>query len=336
MERLLKKLCSLNGTSGREEKVRNFIIENIKDHCEYTVDKTGNIICLKKGKLTSDKRIMLDAHMDEVGFIVTYITDDGFLKFDTVGGIDVSVIMTRKVVFDNGVTGVVSSKPIHLLSADESKKMPKTEDLFIDIGSTSKQDAERYVKKGDTAVFCSEYTNIENRILSKAIDDRAGCAVLIKLLQSDALYDFYATFSWGEEIGCRGAKTATFEINPDYAIVLEATTASDILGVDEDKTVCKLGKGVAVSFMDRSTLYDKELFDLSLRLAEENGIPCQVKSAVAGGNNSGAIHQSRTGVKTIALSVPCRYIHSASSVADLDDIAAAYNLAKVMLREIAK
>lgn len=336
MEQLLKKLCSLNGTSGREDKVKQFIIENIKEYCEVKQDKNGNLICFKKGKFNSEKKVMVDAHMDEVGFIVTSVTDDGFLKFETVGGIDVSVIMARQVVFENGLIGVVSSKPIHLLTAEECKKMPKVSDLFIDIGATSKEDALSRISLGDTAVFYSEYLNIGDKIMSKALDDRVGCAVLIKLLQAESMYDFYATFTWGEEVGLRGAKTAAFSVNPDYALVLEATTAADLDGVSENEKVCSVNEGVVISFMDKSTLYDKELYDLAIITAKENNIKFQIKSAVAGGNNSGAIHLSREGVKTLALSLPCRYIHSPYSVGSLKDIESIYALAKAMIKEICK
>lgn len=336
MEQLLKKLCSLNGTSGREQKVREFIIENVKNYCTVKVDNCGNIICLKKGKFNSENQLMIDAHMDEVGFIVTSICEDGFIKFETVGGIDPSVVLARRVVFQNGTVGVISSKPIHLLSAEERKKMPEISNMYIDIGANSKEDAEKYIALGDTAVFQTEYLNMGNKFLSKAIDNRVGCAILIKLLQEESMYDYYATFTWGEEIGLRGAKTATYTVNPKYAIVLEATTASDLAGVPASSKVCELNGGAVISFMDKATLYDKDLFNLSVETAKLNNIKYQIKSAVAGGNNAGAIHQTRKGVKTLALSVPCRYIHSGSSVAALEDVFSVYNLAKQLIKELCK
>ena len=183
---------------------------------------------------------------------------------------------------------------------------------------------------GDRAVMCSEYREMGNKIKAKAIDDRAGCAILLSLITNDSDYDFYASFSVQEEVGLRGAKTAAFAADPDAAIVLEATTAADIADVDETHRVCVLGNGPAVSFMDRATVYDREYY----RAALESGIKCQPKSAVAGGNNSGAIHLSRGGVRTVAISVPCRYIHSSSCVADKEDIKNAERLAKYMLAGI--
>lgn len=329
---LLKKLCLLDGTSGDEGTIRDFIIGEIKDFCEYRIDNLGNIICFKKGKNTPDRKIMLDAHMDEVGLIITSVTGDGFLKFTTVGGIDPAVMISRKVKINGNINGVIGIKPVHLCHGDEGKKLPKTDALYIDIGAKDKEDALSKVSLGDTAVMCSDYVVSEDKILSKALDDRTGCAILVSLLKEEAEYDFYATFSTQEEVGLRGATVATYGVNPDFAIILEGTTAADIADVPNEKQVCELGKGAAVSFMDRSTLYDRELYNAAIN----SGIPCQSKRFVSGGNNAGAISLSREGVRTVSVSVPCRYIHSASSVADSRDITSAYNLAKYLLSGIAK
>ncbi len=329
MLKLLQKLCLLDGTSGNEGAVRDFIIGEIKDHCEYKIDNLGNIICFKKGKKESDKRLMLDAHMDEVGIIITSVTSDGFLKFDTVGGMDASVLMFKTVKIGD-VFGVISGKPVHLVSKDEAKKAPKIDSLHIDIGATSKEEALSLVNLGDTAVLQSDFTLMGENLKAKAIDDRIGCAVLITLLKENAEYDFWAVFSTQEEIGTRGARVATFSINPDYALVLEATTAADIAGVSNDKTVCNLGKGPAISFMDRATAYDRNLFNAAIN----SGLKVQIKRAVAGGNNSGAIHLSREGVRTLAISLPCRYIHSPSCVANINDMEDMLTLTKYMMNGI--
>ncbi len=324
---LLKQLCLIDATAGDEGSVRDFIINEIKDFCEYKIDNLGNIICFKKGKNSPLKKVMLDAHMDEVGLIITSVTDGGFLKFSTVGGIDVSALMFRKVKINGKINGVISGKPFHLLSVDSRKKLPSDSDLYIDIGAKDKADALDKISLGDRAVITSEFEILGGNVKSKALDDRIGCATLISLLKEDADYDFYATFTTGEEIGLRGAKVATFAVNPDSAIVLEGTPAADIADVPYEKSVCNLGSGVAVSFMDRSTVYDKEYYTAALG----SGIKCQVKRAVAGGNNSGSVHLSREGVRTIALSVPCRYIHTANSIANLSDIESQKDLAKYML-----
>ena len=317
MLELLKKLCRIPAVSGREDALRDFIINEIKGFAEYSADPSGNLICFKRGKKPAVKKIMVDAHMDEVGIIASFITADGFVKFQTVGGIDPAVMLARKVVFENGVVGVVGMKPVHLLSADEKKKMPDVDSLYIDIGATSKEEAEALISVGDTAVFFSEPTLLgESSLLARGIDDRAGVALLISLLKSDAEYDFYATFTVQEEVGLRGAKTAAYGVSPDAAVILESTTAADLYGVSEDKKVCALGKGPAISFMDRSTLYNKKLFDFA------NAIPVrhQVKELVSGGNNAGAVHLSKSGVPTLTVSLPTRYIHSPSCVANINDL----------------
>ena len=326
---ILRELTALDGVSGEEDAVRNYIISKIDGHCEYKIDPLGSIIAFKKGKKTSVKKLMVDAHTDEVGLIVTSVTSDGFLGFSAVGGIDTAVLMFRRVRIGN-INGVITGKPIHLISAAERKKLPKEDSLYIDIGASSKEEALKLVRIGDRAVICGEYAEMGNKIKAKAIDDRAGCAILISLLTKDSDYDFYATFSVQEEVGLRGAKAATFTVAPDSAIVLEATTAADIAGVEDSKRVCVLGEGPAVSFMDRATVYDRAYFDAAL----SSGIKCQAKAAVAGGNNSGSVHLSRGGVRTLAISVPCRYLHSPSCVADKEDIENAARLAEYMIKGI--
>ena len=330
MIELLKKLCSLDGTSGDEYSVRDFIISQIDGFCEWKTDNLGNIIVFKKGRKTSYKKLMIDAHMDEVGLIITNATAEGFLKFKTIGGIDTAALMFRRVKINGDIYGVISGKPVHLIGKDERKKLPDSDTLYIDMGASSKEEALKLVSLGDRAVICGEFQETGDKIISKAIDDRVGCATLIELIRNDSEYDFYASFSVQEEVGLRGAKTATFGIAPQFAVVLEATTASDIADVSEEKFVCELGKGAAVSFMDGATAYDRELYKAALA----SGINSQPKRAVAGGNNSGAVHLSREGVRTIALSVPCRYIHSASSVADAEDMENLVKLAKYMINYI--
>ena len=331
MTELLRKLCMTDGTSGDEGAVRDFVISQIKDFCEYSVDALGNIIAFKKGKKAASKKVLLDAHLDEVGLIITHIEANGFLRFKTVGGIDTSVLMFRRVLINGKTVGVIGGKPVHLCNGDERKKLPEDDRLYIDIGATSADEARKTVTEGDCAIMCSDFTVSGDKILSKALDDRIGCAIIIDLLKSDAEYDFYASFSVQEEVGLRGARVAAYTVDPDSAIVIEGTTAADIADVADNKKVCILGNGVAVSFMDGATSYDREYYKAAL----SSGIACQSKCAVTGGNNSGAIHLSRGGVRTLALSVPCRYIHSAGSVADIRDIESCRDLARYMLNKIA-
>ncbi len=330
MVELLEKLCCLDGTSGDEDAVREFIISQIDGFCEYKTDNLGNIICFKKGKKQPIKKVMVDAHMDEVGLIISSVTEDGFLKFKTVGGIDVSTLLFRRVKIGGKINGVICGKPIHLVNSEQRKKLPKADSLYIDIGAKTKQEALLMVSLGDRAIVQSEFKVSGDIIKAKAIDDRVGCAVIIKLLQYEAEYDFYASFSVQEEIGLRGAKTAAYGINPDSALVLDATTAADIAGVSEDKSVCNLAKGAVVSFMDKATAYDKKYYNAAIN----SGIICQPKRAVAGGNNGGSVHLSREGVRTLAMSLPCRYIHSSSCVANLNDVQSLFDLTQYMLTGI--
>lgn len=336
MSELLKTLCNLDAPSGREDSVRNFILREIGGHAAVRMDAAGNIIAEKKGAKRPRVKLMLDAHMDEVGFIVTYITEGGLLKFDTVGGISPSVVIGRRVIFDGAVIGVIGEKAVHLMTAEEKTKIPSFDHMYIDIGAKSREEAEQCLSRGDMAVFDTDFMRLgEHRIKAKAIDDRAGCAILLNMIRSELPYDMTFVFSVQEEVGLRGAATAAFAVEPQAAIVVEATTAADFNGVPPEKQVCRLGAGAAVSFMDGATLYDKKYYDAAFETAQSENILCQPKAAVAGGNNAGSIHKSRGGVRTLAVSIPCRYIHSASCVADLRDIEAADKLVRAMAEKIA-
>lgn len=334
---MLKTLCELNGTSGREEAVREFLIAHLPKDASYTVDALGNLIVEKRGANRAKNKVMLASHMDEVGLIITYITEDGFLRFACVGGIDSRALFGKAVkVGEQGVSGVIGGKAVHQLTKDEKNTVPEAEDLLIDIGARSKAEAESLVSLGDNAYFDSEYIEFgDGFIKSKAIDDRAGNLIMLEMLQSDLPYDMTFCFTVQEEIGTRGAAAVTDTVAPDYAIVLESTTASDLPDVSGYRQVCKTGGGAVVGFMDRGTVYDKSLYDLAFRLAKENGIPCQTKTMVAGGNDASAIHKTAGGVKTVAVSVPCRYIHSASCVAKKEDIDSVARLARVLSETLA-
>lgn len=334
MKELIKELCMLPGISGREDAVRDRIIELIKDYAEVKVDPVGNVIAFVRGEKRAVKKIMVDAHMDEVGFIITSVSKDGTLKFETVGGIETSALMFRRVILESGAVGVIGGKPIHLIDREDERKLPKADSLYIDIGAASKEDAEKKVCLGDFAVFDEGITDMGDCLLGKAIDDRAGCAAIIDIIRNKPEYDFYATFTTREEIGGT-AGCAAFGIEPDYGIVVESTTASDIRDVPDDRKVCRVGEGAVISFMDRTNLYDHELFKTALSVADKKGIKCQVKSVVAGGNNAGKIARSGQGVKAITVSVPCRYIHSAGSVAREDDIIAVRNMVASLIGEFA-
>jgi endoglucanase len=336
MKNMLKELCLINGVSGDENAVREYIIGKVKNLCEYRIDNLGNLICFKKGRKTPAKKLMIAAHMDEVGFIVTSVRSDGTLTFDAVGGVNTSVAIGRQVtVGKNLLSGVIGSGAVHNLSKEQREKAPKMSDLYIDIGAADKEETEKYINPGDCVYFDSQFVEFgENCVKSKAIDDRAGCAVMIKLMQEELEYDTYFVFNVQEEIGLRGSTVSAFSVQPDVAIVLEATTASDIDGVSGAKRVCALGNGPVVSYMDRSTMYDKELFRLAFDTAAAEGIACQTKTVIAGGNDSGAIHLSGKGVRTMAVSLPCRYLHSPSCVINYGDFEEMYKLVKALMKKV--
>lgn len=335
LKQLVQALCELDGPSGNEDAVRSFILEQITDTCEAQVDASGNILAFKKGAKPAAKKLMVDAHMDEVGVIVTGATESGLLRFDTVGGIEAEALLCKRVRFGN-ILGVIGAKPIHQSTPEERKALPKRDHLLIDIGATDKENAEQLVSPGSIGTFVGTWAELGgNAVRAKALDDRIGCAILIRLLQQPAPYDFYATFTVGEELGLRGAKTAAFAIDPEVALALETTTADDLHGSEGANVVCQSGKGVVVPFMDRTTLYDRRLYDLAFSLAAAQGIPIQTKHKVSGGNNAGAISLSKGGVPTLTLSAPCRYIHSGGSVVHWADVMAQEALAAALIEGLA-
>lgn len=332
----LKDLCALNGISGDETAVADYICKRIDGKCDYSIDNMGNVIAFKKGIRTAPKKLLISAHMDEVGLIVTYINADGMLKFSAVGGIDPRVLYGRRVyVGANKVLGVIGGTAVHNLSAEERKKAPSVSEMTIDIGCASREQTARLVSLGDSAVFDSQFLQFgDGMIKAKAIDDRAGCAIMLELIGGQLEYDAYFTFVVQEEVGLRGAAAAAYTVDPDCAVVLESTTAADIPLSSAEKRVCEVGKGPVVSFMDRHTIYDRQLYRLAFETAEQLGIPCQTKTMVAGGNDAGAISVSRGGVRTAAVSLPCRYLHSPSCVISETDLYNAYLLTKKLMERI--
>ena len=333
MTDLLKQLCLLDGISGDEGRVRDFIISQIKDCAEITVDPLGSIIAFCKGEQTPKNKVLVSAHMDEVGMIVTYINSDGTLKCDCVGGVDPKVVYGKRArVGKNKILGVIAGTAIHNVPKSERNKVVPFDRLVIDIGCDSREDAQKLVRQGDSVSFVSDFVTFgDGFVKCKAIDDRAGCAIMIQLIKDRPKFDTYFTFVVQEEIGLRGATAASYTVNPDFAFVLEATTASDIPESENEKRVCELGGGAVVSYMDRHTIYDKQMYDLAFETAKENGIAVQTKSVIAGGNDAGAIHLSRGGVRTTAVSLPCRYLHSPSCVINKADMQSAYELVKLLL-----
>ncbi|MCQ4022045.1 MULTISPECIES: M42 family metallopeptidase [unclassified Ruminococcus] len=333
----LKKLCLLSGISGDEKKVSELIQKRLRDSgAEINIDGMGNLLVTKKGRKRAKNKVLLSAHMDEVGFIVTDINSDGTLRLETVGGVDRKAVYGKNVIVGkNCINGVISVKPVHLLKPDEKDTVIPVDKMAVDIGAESREEAIKYVSLGDSVSFVPNYNDDNGIIMAKALDDRAGCYILTEILRQELEYDITCSFVVQEEIGLRGAKAAAYTIDPDFAIVVEATTASDIPGCDDTNNVCCVGNGAVLSFMDRSTIYDKECLQLALKTAQEKKINVQLKRAVAGGNDAGAIHTSRSGVRTMAVSLPCRYIHSQTGLISAYDLESSFNIVKEMAMKLA-
>mgnify|MGYP000925371278 CR=1 FL=1 len=330
----LKELTELSGVSGYEYEVRNYIKNKLKEiGCEYYIDKLGNVIAHNKGR--KNKTIMVAAHMDEVGLIVRQIDSKGLIKFEAVGGIDQRVLNSKVVlVGDNKIPGVIGSKAVHLMSKEERGKSLPIDKLYIDIGTDSKEETEKLVSIGDYVSFKSDYVEFgDNMIKGKALDDRVGCSILLELLSMKLDADFYGVFTVMEEVGLRGAETAAYQLEPDLGIVLEGTVSADMPEVEDyDKTTI-IGKGAALSIMDNATVYDIDVVREVAKIAEDNNIQYQYRTSGAGGNDAGAIHKTKKGAKVVAISIPCRYIHSSVSVASKNDYENVLRLTKEVILE---
>ena len=335
---LLKQLTEAAGISGNEKEVRDLIISQIKDHVDlYKIDRIGNIIAYKKGK-SSHKKLMITAHMDEVGLLVTEIDDMGLIKFMTVGGIDKRILVSKPVLIGKDkIEGVIGAKPIHLQKKEERTKALGINELYIDIGASSKDEAEKLVQVGDYVSFNSDYIEFgEGLVKAKALDNRVGCSLLINLVKEIKDISFYAVFTVMEEVGLRGAGPAAYEVDPDITLVLEGTLCYDMPKLDSHMVPTYLNKGPAISLIDRTTVFSHTLRKQIVKIAEANKIPYQYRKTAMGGNDSGAIHTSRDGSLTTTISVPCRYIHSPASVMSQKDYDNTYSLLKAILSDFEK
>ncbi len=316
---LLERLCNATGPSGFEGDVREIIKETVKPYVdELKVDNMGNIIVHKKG---TGKRVVVDAHMDEVGFIITGYNEDGTLKFYSLSGIAANILPAKVVLIgDKKIPGVIGFKAIHLQSSEERKRSVSYNDCCIDIGATSKEEVKKLVSLGEYAVFDTEFSEFgEGLYKGKAFDDRMGCAVLIEALKENYDCDLYGTFNVQEEVGERGAFVSAFNVKADIGIVLEGTICADMPSVPKHLRATEVGKGPAISIMDRTSIFNHDIAGEIMKLGDEKGIPYQRRRAIAGGNDAFAIHASGEGAKVATISVPCRYIHSSVSVASKSD-----------------
>lgn len=336
MRELIAALCAERGVSGDEGRVRDRVAERLGDACELSVDRLGNLIARRRGPAGKNK-LALFAHMDEVGLLVTRVTDEGLLRFSAVG-IDPRALHGRRVlVGDAGLPAAVGAKAWHHLKAAEREAELKAEGLYLDIGASCRAEAEAVVSPGDTAVFDAPFTTLaDGRICSRALDDRVGCALLIDLLLWDGCpVELTGVFTCGEEDSLSGATAAAFSVAPDVAVIVETTTAGDVDGAPPDRVVCALGNGPVVPFADRGALYDRGLFRLAFETAKANGIPIQTKEGVFGGNEARVVSRAGAGARTLALSVPCRYLHSASCLADLADVTHSAALLRALIPALA-
>lgn len=328
---MLREYTEAFGVSGCEKEIREVIKKNVENLGEIKTDKLGNLI-VHKGN--PGKKVMIAAHMDEVGFIITAIKDDGRIKFHPVGGIDPRILISKRVIFGRSkLIGVIGSKPIHLQS-DEERKMPlKLDNLFIDIGAETKEEVQKYIKIGDYATFDSEYRDMGKFIKAKALDDRAGCAILTEVLKEGFNIDLYGAFTVQEEVGLRGAGAAAFSIEPEIALVIEGTTCADI-AKDEKDHVTTVGCGPAISIIDATSSANGKLLRRIIDIAEKNNIPYQFRRGKVGGNDAGKIHRTKAGCVAATISVPTRYIHSPISMINKEDYENTLKLVKLVLKSL--
>ncbi|SHK21670.1 endoglucanase [Hathewaya proteolytica DSM 3090] len=331
---LLEELCNAHGPVGYEGQVRNIIKKEIAPYVdEIEINTMGNVLVHKKG---TGPKVMIDAHMDEVGFIIEGYNEDGTLRFSPLGGVNAK-IPPCKVVYigPEKIVGVIGLKPIHLQSKKEREESLTYRDYCIDIGLESKEETKKMISRGEYVVFSTECGDFGDGLLKgKAFDDRMGCMVLMEVLKEKYDCDLYASFSVQEEIGDRGALPSCFKVEPDIMVAVEGTICADMPSVPKHLQATEIGKGPAISMMDATSIFDYELTNSIIKTAKENNIPYQRRKAIAGGNDAGAAVGTKSGARVATVSVPCRYIHSAISVASKDDLKNTIALMKAWLKTL--
>jgi len=331
----LRDLSVINGTSGDESRVRSFIKQQIQGKVdEVWEDRLGNLIALKKGT-KANRKILFAAHMDEVGFMVTNIDEDGTLCFAPVGSVETQVVIGKQVKVNDSIPGVIGFKPIHLQEKDQLLRPPKFEELRIYIGAKNKEEALRIVKIGDYVNFVTEYRENGRRASGKAFDDRVGCSVLMDIIDMQQRYenDVYFAFVVQEEVGLRGSAVVVEQVRPDVAIVIEGTIAGDDPGLEKDRWSTHLGEGPAVTFMHSGYVVNQKVFQAILSVAEKHGIPYQFRRRTQGSTDAGRLVRTGPGTASGVISVPTRYIHSPVCMIDLEDYANTVRLIEKILEE---
>jgi endoglucanase len=339
---LLKEICEIAGAPGFEKRVRDLIIELVTPIAdEVKIDNLGNVIAIKKGKRNPDgKRVMVAAHMDEIGFIVTHIDENGFLRFHTLGGFDPKTLTAQRVIVHGkkDLVGVMGSKPIHVMSAEEKTKLPKTTDFFIDMGMP-KSEVEKFVKIGDPVTRDRELIEMGDCVNCKSIDNRVAVFILIETLKKleNPAYDVYATFTVQEEVGIRGANVAAHGINPDFGIALDTTIAFDVPGALAHEKVTELGKGTAIKIMDAMTICDYRMVEFMKQTAGKEKITWQPEILTAGGTDTAGVQRmGKQGAIAGAISIPTRHLHQVIEMAHKQDIADSISLLIACLEQVDK
>ncbi|MCD8391252.1 MAG: M42 family peptidase [Firmicutes bacterium] len=337
MVELLRELSNLNGVSGHENAVRNYIIAAVEPYSDSVrVDNMGNVIAFKKGR-TGAKTKLIAAHTDEIGLIISGITDDGYLKFKAVGEVDTRHIIAKCVRIDSGiegvgvVNGVLGMKAIHLQKREEREKTADISSLYIDIGAKNRKQAEKRVKLGDYAAFATEFEDAGGRVWGKALESRIGCACLIELMENDYDDDVYFAFTSQREVGMRGAYTAAYGLDIDEALVLEGTESADMYGAKPEETAAKLGGGVCVEFIDRYAIPDRRLTSELYNALKDAKIAAQEKKSARGLTDAGAFQRCAGGIKTACAAVPVRYAGTPACMAAKSDIEAMKQAAQLFV-----
>lgn len=322
--KLLAEICEVAGAPGFEQRIREIVLREVTPLVDsVSVDNMGNVIAVRKGK-DSAKKVMIGAHMDEIGFIVTHIDDNGFVRFHTLGGFDPKTLTAQRVIIHGkkDLVGVMGSKPIHVMTAEERNKVPKTTDYFIDMGM-SKSEVEKYISVGDSITRDRELIEMGDCVNCKSIDNRVSVFILIEMFRQmkDAAYDVYGVFTVQEEVGIRGASVAAQAIQPDFGFGLDTTIAFDVPGAAGHEKVTELGKGTAIKIMDSRTICDYRMVSYMKEVADKNNIKWQPEILTAGGTDTMAIQQMTAGGSIAgAVSIPTRHIHQVIEMAHKEDI----------------
>jgi putative aminopeptidase FrvX len=334
---LLKEICEVAGAPGYEQRIREIVLREVTPLVdEVKVDNMGNVTAIKKGK--EDKKVMIGAHMDEIGFIVTHIDENGFLRFHTLGGFDPKTLTAQRVIVHGkkDLIGVMGSKPIHVMTPEERTKPPKTTDFFIDLG-LSRDEVVELVSVGNPITRDRQLIEMGNKVNCKSIDNRVSVFILIETLREmgDAPYDVYGVFTVQEEVGIRGANVSTLQHQPDFGFGLDTTIAYDVPGALEHEKITRLGEGTAIKIMDSSTICDYRMIDYMKKTADKHDIKWQPEVLTGGGTDTAGIQRMTPGGSIAgAVSIPTRHIHQVIEMADKDDIRGAIDLLRYCLEEL--